>query len=99
MIRLITYSSLAGGANYIGFYVDLLMELVFAGAGLTIVAACASIYFGIALYINAMVSDMKMLMKSIDWDVISDTRRRLVQVEIWSIYVRNIEIHTEAIRY
>lgn len=55
-----------------------------------------SIYIGMFLYINGMVTDMQMRMKSInDNDSMSDPR----QLKNWAILVEEMKLHLGIIRY
>lgn len=73
------------------------LETIADLTGVVVLTTCALIYFGIVLYITAMVNDMKMRMELIDWDSKSDSSRPSDQIDIWPIYVHEIEFHIDLI--
>lgn len=91
-------SSLIGRANYMGFYIDWLIEVISSASGYAIVIMTASIYIGIFLYINGMVCDMKMRMKDLESDFTTKMPRHTTNhIRICSIYVEEIEFHLNII--
>lgn len=87
-------SSLIGRASYVGFYIDWIVEVLGFVADVTIITTTGTIYVGIFLYINGMVEDLKMRVFPIDADFIGD----IIPVDIWSIYVHEINLHAEIIK-
>lgn len=88
-------SSLLGTTNYIGFYVDCLIQAVASVSNDIILEISASIYIGIYLYINAMVLDVKERVLSIDSD---STKEPLDQMQLLSNYVKEVIFHIEIIK-
>lgn len=82
-----------GRTTYIGFFIDWLIE---SSAGMlvdVIVILSASFYIGTFLYINGMVTDMKIRVSSIDAESTLDQRHRLTPTEKWQIYQEEIQFH------
>lgn len=98
-------SSLIGRMSYVGFFFDWTIEVIGGTADFLTMILSASICVGIAYYINGMVEDMKMRFRSIDGDLTSEPRQSRqphqprVTVQIWPLYVQEIDFHNEIIGY
>lgn len=82
-----------GRTTYIGFYVDWALSAIPSLAYFITFITCGSMYVGAFIYINGMVAEMKMRLKSIDSANVTHTLKK------WSIYVGEIELHNEIIGY
>lgn len=78
-----------GRANYIGFYIDWSIEAIGSTSSYIILITSDLIYIGVFLYVDAMVKDMQIRIKSSDF---SD------QMNSWTMYVREMNFHIEIIR-
>lgn len=86
-----------GRSNYFGFFIDWFVELIGNATAYAMIIATASIFIGLSLYINGMMEDMKMRLMSIDSDSTEKPSKRLNPVQMWSIYVEEIQFHIEII--
>lgn len=89
-----------GRTNYIGFFLDNLMEFVGTiGCFMTIISS-ASIYIGIFMYINGMAKDMKMQLFLIASNSAENSRQPMKNKdnENWTMLIQAVELHVEMIR-
>lgn len=63
------------------------------------VSSSGSSYIGMFLYINGMMSDMKMRLNSMNNNSMEAQQKPSSSVEKWSIYVREMDFHVEIIGY
>lgn len=88
-----TSSSLFGRDKYYGFAVDWLIELLSIIAGFIGYITVGSFYVGLCLYINGMVTDMKIKMvNKSSSDYLDGTR-------FWMVNVKEMMFHAEIIGY
>lgn len=92
-------SSILGRTTYVGYYLDWLLALAVSTGGFVIIASSVSIYIGIFLYITGMVTDMKTRIESIEKELRTDQRQALNQIRVWTIFVQEIQFHTDIIGY
>lgn len=104
-------SSLIGRASYIGFFIDWFIESISILVTCIVFVSSGSSYFGIFLYINGMVRDMKMQLmsngslycsKSESNEALKPTKEScepLKQMELWRCYVRELKFHIEIMGY
>lgn len=87
------HSSLVARANYIGFFVDWIIELIGNCVAYAMIIATASIFIGLHLYINGMMQDMRirLTMRAIDGDSTEEP------TQMWPTYVEEIQFHIEII--
>lgn len=90
-----TPSSLFGRTKVTGFYIDCFIVVGGGAANFTAIFLFGTIQMGIFLYINGMVKDMKIRMKTIGLDSPNDPNH---SKRIWSNYVREIKFHNEIIK-
>lgn len=84
--------------KYVGFFIDWLIESFSMATVAAIFIGSTSIYVGIYLYINGMVADIKMRLKSIEDDVsIESDGKTLAVSEMWTIYEQEIKSQIEFI--
>lgn len=81
-----------------GFFIDWLIQFLASAAELLILVVSGLIYVGIFMYIDAMVKDIRMRFRAIDHQFSFNSEKSLNKSRLWSIYVREMEFHTEIIR-
>lgn len=91
-------SSLIGRSDYLGFFIDWLVECLGTVAEFEMIIVSGSIYVGIFMYIDAMVSDIRMRFKTIADELSVEAKPSLDNLRLWSAYVREIDFHIEIIR-
>lgn len=97
-LSLFIISSLIGRDNYLGFYIDWMIETAGGSVFIGTIVLSASIYIGIFLYVNGMTMDMKMRIMSIDGNsTLLDPGHPLTQADKWRIYMEEIQFHIEII--
>lgn len=84
-------SSLLDRTTYMGFCVDWIIELFGTLVCLIMLILSVSFTLGVCLYINAMVTDMEIILND------DDSNGPLERMEWWSRYVQEIAYHIKVI--
>lgn len=96
-LRLFIYSSVLGHTNYIGFFIDWLIESLAILAAFVIFNTSALVYIGIFLYINGMKKDLHKRVLSIENDFKLSGSQAMTHY--WPIYLREIMFHRDITKY